>query len=381
MANLGIKIIGPAQSISCFGNFTREIAFTLLSMGENVQVVDTTYQHDFQVQLNADDLAKLNLLKSVANLPAPFVAIHINSPERITFVDNNAVANIAWTSSDILSLPLVSSMMLSNTLLKEIWIPSSQKMFFDSYDYLSKKTAVQNFGVNIDKFDPSLIESSRKSVSFRSDPDAFYFGFIGSLKYTTGFDLTLRAFFEEFSNEPKAKLVFKPFMGNLQPAQEKELISKIITDIKKDSKAELLYIPGSQSDDFMTVHHHAIDCLVSPARGKAWNNSVIKCMSAGIPTIVNAHAGNKSYTSKETNYVLSSSKNTNIMNLDWLMQNLLHQGGTWSEPNLDELKKAMRTAFNNRSDKEIPSKARARVEKLDWKNIAVEVLKNIRKFN
>lgn len=371
---IGIKIIGPAQNINCFGSFTREIAFALLSMGENVCLHDTTGQGDFPAKLSEEDNQKINVLKAV-NMSKPYIAIHINAPEKFNFVDTNANANIAWTALETLSLPLLSSIILSNPLFKEIWVPAGQKMIFDNVEALAKKTQAVQFGINTDKFNPNNIKNAKELVQFRSD-DNFYFGFIGSLKNTSGFDLVLKAFYEEFSNEPKAKLAFKVFMGTLQPQQEKEAISGVIRQFKKDSQAEVLYISGNQDDSFMTVQHHAIDCLVSPARGKVWNNSVIKCMAAGIPTIVNTHAGNKSYTGKETNYLLTSSKNTLITNLDWMFQNLIYQGSSWSEPNLEELKKTMRIAFNNRNDsKEMTDKARTRVEKLDWKNIAMEIVK------
>jgi len=380
MSTLGIKIIGPAMNINFYGNATREIALALSSLGENVALGDTTGQGDFTVKISDAETQAINQLKSV-NLQPPFVAIHINSPERINFVDNGAIANIAWTATDTLTVPLLSSLMMASPLLKEVWVPNAQKSAFIDSTYIPPaKLSTMQFGVNTEKFNPNKKESAKSTLGF-TDKDAFYFGFIGSLKYTSGFDLVLRAFFEEFKNDKNVKLVFKSFMGNLNGNQEKDLIYKVIKDYKKDSQAELLYLAGNQSDEFMTMLHHGIDCLVSPARSKAWNSSVIKCMAAGVPTIANTHAGNKSYTAKETNTLLTGSKNSKITNIDWLVQNLIHQGCEWSEPNFDELKKAMRNEYENRmKESAIVPTARKRVEKLDWKNIAMEVSKSIQKY-
>jgi glycosyltransferase involved in cell wall biosynthesis len=372
--NLSVKIIAPIFSINVFGEQARQIALALSEIGINVAIHDTTAQGDFGTRLSKSMTSKLNALKQ-AQITKPYVAIHIGSPERMAFSDNEAKANIAWTAVDANELPMLSAVLLENPNIKEVWLPSHwQKSIFDAHKGLEKKTSVVSWGVDY----KALSEYSEKFDSLRKEGD-FYFGFVGSMKAGTGADMLLAAFYDEFKNEPNVKLLMKCFMGNLDQEKEKEMMNKTLTQMKKDSKAQVIYIAGNQPDSVIQKTIKTADCMVFPSRAKAWNTNVLRSMALGVPVITNKHTGNKAYTN-DTNVIGLSSRNMVIRNPLWLSENPLYQSCSWFEPNYEELKRAMRAAYTNGANADQIKNAKNKAAKMDWENVAVDVVKNIKKF-
>lgn len=371
---LSVKIIGPIFSINLFGEQSRQIALALSEIGIDVGIHDTTTQADFQTKLSRDVVNKLNALKQ-SPVRKPYVSIHIGAPERISFIDNEATANVAWTAVDCNELPMLPAVLLENPMIKEIWLPSQwQKGIVDAHKTLDRKTSVVSWGIDFDR----LNNYKDKFSNLRNDGN-FYFGFVGSMKANTGIDVLLHAFYEEFKNEPNVKLLMKCFMGSLDQAKEKEVMKKTLEQIKKDSKAEVVYIAGNQPDHVQEKTINSCDCFVAPSRAKAWNTNVLRAMALGVPVITNKHTGNKAYTN-DANSTGISSRNTIIRHAMWLSENPLYQSCSWFEPSMDELKRAMRAAYEGKTDTSKVKHAKTKAEKMDWKNIAVEVVKNIKKF-
>jgi glycosyltransferase involved in cell wall biosynthesis len=378
--NLGIKIFGPAQSINAWGLYTREIALALYDIGINVNLVDTTQQGDFQTKTSIMERGKLALLLQNQNNPLDknYVAIQINSPEKISFTDNDAIANIAWTGVDVDDVPMISAMMLSNPAIKQVWVPGSwQKDVFDRIPAIKQKTKIVNFGVNNKKM-------STAKASMKLEKDTFYFSHVGSLKEQNATDAVLKAFYSEFKDDDNVKLILKLFHGNIDKKQEKELMEKFTNQFKNGSKAKVLYVSGIYPENSINEIIASSNCYISTARGKHWNNSVLKAMAANRPVIVNLLAGNRQYCSGENSFQVSSKK-IQINSMQWLMQNALYQGSSWFEPNPEELKKVMRNVYNLSKENpeelsKLAERGRNKALKLDWKNIAVEVLKNIKQY-
>lgn len=373
--HLGIRIIGPASTIGSFGLYSREIASAMYDAGLFVNLVDSTQPAEFKTNMGMDFADKLNYIR-LNQIPEPHVCININSPEKITQFDDKAKINIAWTGVDIDDLPVSYMLALANPKINEIWVPShDQATIFKKHKAIADRVKVVPFGVNF--------KSMQVDSKMVLPEECFYFGAVGSLKHTNGYDAALRAFYEEFSNDPDVKFVLKTFSGTLTPDQEKDMAKNYLTSLKKDSKAQALYVVGAHVQGFIDDVIRGLDCLVSPARGKHWNNSVLKAMAAGIPVIVNQHGGNKAYTTRE-NSVQVSSRRTPIMSLDWLNQNPTHNSCNWFEPNVTELRAAMRKIYEDyKKDKDLLKPmidaARNKAAKLDWDNVAMQVLANIRK--
>lgn len=372
---VGIRVIGPAHAVGAFGNYTKELAIAMYDAGLPVQLVDSTQSGDFRTNIGSAVTEKLEFIKR-NQIPNPSVCININAPEKTSQLDNNSVKNIVWTGIDIDDIPVATVLHLSNPRINEIWVPSNeQASIFKKYKTLADKVKVVSFGVNIKE-----MEEESKLILPR---ECFYFGAVGSLKQTNGMDVALKAFYEEFANEEDVKLVFKTYAGNIPSDQEKDIAMKHISQFKGQSKAQVLYVVGSHVSSFVNDVIRGVDCIISPARGKHWNNTVIKAMAAGVPVIVSQYGGNRAYTTKD-NSIQISNRRVPILSLEWLNQNPSHNSCNWFEPNIIELKQAMRKVYEDRKEKQLVTPlikaAKARVAKLDWGNVAMQVLSNIRKI-
>ncbi len=375
MKRLDVRIIGPAFDVSGLSSCVREFALALSESGIVVHLANITNISPFKVTLDQTTQKRLEVMMNTP-LSENYVAIHFVPSEFMRLRDDKAKANICWTGYETDKLPYVCALMMADPIVKEVWVPSSTQInVFAGAGVNKNKLKVVPWGVDTTLFQPG----NPKNTDLRED-DNFYFSFIGSLKPSSGFDVVLRAFYEEFKDEPKAKLLFKAFLGNIEAAKEGEMIRNIIGKYKGESKAEVVYVPGNMSVEDMRPLYHTGDCLVSVPRAKTWGTSVIRSMAAGVPAITNINTGNRAYTNHQ-NSILVGSSQRKITDIDFLIANPLQQEHSWWEPNLDEVKTAMRKAFSGGYDFEaIRANARREALKHDWKRITLEVIKNIKQY-
>ena len=374
--NLAVRIVGPAKALGLYGQITRKFALALSDAGIITSLGDATQPQDIQIEISKEENAKLAMLGQQQLPPKSYVSIHINSPERITFFDNNAISNIAWTAAEADILPLTHALILSHPGINEVWVPSQHhKTIFTKYGDIAKKISVVKWGT-----DSKLNGATTDFLDKMKEDDGFYFGFVGSFKKTTGFDILLRAFYDEFSNDPKVKLIVKTQMGNISPDQERDAARNILGQFKGESKAEVIYLNGRLADHVVDGIISGLDCLVAPYRSKAWGTSVLKAMAAGVPTIVNQHAGNKSFCTRDNSIQLSSRIGL-CTDLEWLMQNPVFQGSSWAHVDPMELRRAMRALYEKKTETEsIIKNGKRTAERHDWSNAVGDVILAIKKY-
>lgn len=375
MQRLDVRIIGPVLDLSGLGSNLREFALALSETGVVVQVVNVTNVSPFKAIIDEVTQKRLEVLAQT-QLSPNYVSIYMLPPEVMKLNDPQAKANICWTSYDTNKLPYLASLILNANNVTEVWVPTKTCAdIFAGSGVNPQKIKQVSWGVDSVNFQPG-----NPGIASLKEPDNFYFGYIGSLKASGGFDYVVKAFYEEFKNDEKVKLLFKAFVGNVEPDKERELIKSVISRFKGESKAEVVYVPGNMNLTDMKALYHTPDCFVSTPRAKAWGNSILRSMSAGVPVITNVNTGNRAYTNYQ-NAVLVGSSIKPIVDIDWLTQNQLQQEHSWWETNIDELKAAMRKVYTKEIDVE-PLKIAARREalKLDWKRVAMDVIKNIKRF-
>lgn len=374
MKRLDVRIIGPVFDISGISTCLREFALALTETGVVVHLVNITNISPFKTTLDPLVAKRIEVMMAT-NLSDNFVTIHFVPAEFMRLMDEKAKANICWTGYGTDKLPFVASLMMNDSRVKQVWVPTQAclNIFNSSVD--NKKTKIVPWGV-----DTTLFQPGNPISPDMKEEGNFYFSFVGSLKATSGFDVVLKAFYEEFRNDEKVKLIFKSFLGNTDATKEAEVIKGIVGKFKGDSKAEVIYVPGNISENDMRPLLHTGDCLISVPRAKIWNTSVIRSMASGVPVITNINTGNRAYTNHQNSILIGSSLKK-IVDIDYLVQNPLQQEHSWWEPNLDELKAAMRKVYEKGYDLDaIKTAARREALKHDWKRVALEVIKNIKQY-
>ncbi len=374
MSELGIKITGPFRDVTGISQVNRELALALYNNGINVNIVDLKDFSNFKIELNPEESQKLNIMEQI-KLNIPYVHLNMYPPTRyFNLRDTKAKANVFWHLYETDRIPYVWKLLLSQDWVNEVWVPSEfNKETFTKSNLPREFVKVVNFGVDTKKYNPN------NEKLFIKNKDNFYFSFISELKLSKGYDLLLRAFYEEFANEPKAKLLFK-----CSCVDDKEINQKIVNMIasyKNNSKAEVILMTGTQSEEYMRKLYATADCFVLPSRGEGWGLGLIQSMASGVPVITSNCSAQTTFCNKN-NSALIDAPTEKIRNIEWLLQMPIWDGHFWCEPNYLQLKMSMRFAFENRElIKAKGLEARKDVEAFDWNNIVVQVVQAIKKFN
>ena len=198
MKRLDVRIVGPVFDISGISSNVREFALALSETGIVVNLVNITNCSPFKATIDPTSQKRLDVMM---NTPVSdnYVTIHFVPAEFMRLFDDKAKANICWTGYETDKLPYVCALMMADTRVSEVWVPTTTCLnVFNGAGIPKDKTKVVSWGVDTTLFQPG----NPTNADLRED-GSFYFSFIGSLKPSSGYDVVLKAFYEEFKDEPK----------------------------------------------------------------------------------------------------------------------------------------------------------------------------------
>lgn len=371
---LDIRIISSFYDATGISQVARELAMALYNNGVNVHIQDLGDFSNFKIEVTPEEKQKLGIMQQVPTIN-PYVCLHMYPPSRyLNLEDKKAKANIFWHLYETDRIPYLWRTILNQDWINEVWVPTEfNKETFIKSKVDREKVSVVNFGVNTTKYNPN-----NETLINKNDGN-FYFSFVSELKVCKGYDLLLRAFYEEFVNEPSAKLLFKCSCMNDNNVIQN--IVKMINSYKLNSKAEVILIAGTHPEDYMRKLYNSAHCTVLPSRGEGWGLSVIQSMACGIPAITSNCSAMKTYCTS-SNTLLVDAPQEKIRNIDWLLHVPVQDSHEWFEPNYPQLRKQMRFAFENKDDLvRMGQKARTDVENLDWNQIVLQVVQATKKYN
>lgn len=374
MPEVAVKLIGPAYDVSGISQCVREIALALYDNGVEMNIVDMPNFCGVKPEIESDKVRKLQIMEQRKTLVNPYVALHFYPLDRAGMVDDKAVANVFFSMYETDRIPYYWKLLLNHKQVSEVWVPSEfNKESYSKAKVEREKIQVVNLGVDLNKYNPK----NERLAQF-NDKANFYFSYISELKLCKGFELLLKAFFEEFTNEPTAKLIFKCTSSNNQ--QDIERIANIIKSFKGNSKAEIQFLFGSQSEVFMKHLYASSDCFVLPSRGEGWGLGIIQSMASGVPVITTNCSAQTTYCNAN-NSMLIDANLEKIHDIGWLKEVPVQNEHWWYEPNYMQLRQKMRYAFDNRDAiKNKAAIARKDVENFSWDNTSLQIIKQLRKF-
>lgn len=374
MKPIDVKLFGPTYDVSGISQCVREIALALYDNGVNVGIVDMPDFSPVKTDVGPEAAQKLNIMQR-NKLFNPFVTIHFYPLDRFKGqLDKDAIANIFWSMYETDRIPYYWKLLLNKNEISEVWVPSE----FNKESYIKSKVdkdkiSVVNLGVNLDKYNPKNQHLPIK------EPNSFYFSYISELKWCKGYEVLLKAFYEEFRTEPKAKLLFKCSSTNDQN-HVKQLV-QLIGSYKNGSQAEVILLPNPQTEEWMTRLYKTADCFVLPSRGEGWGLGIIQSMASGVPVITTDCSAQKTFANSKNSLMIDAALEK-IGNIEWLMQVPVQNEHWWYEPNFPQLKKQMRYAFENKKKMtELGETARKDAEKFGWFNTAIQIVENLEKYS
>jgi glycosyltransferase involved in cell wall biosynthesis len=239
----------------------------------------------------------------------------------------------------------------------EIWVPSLQgKEIFEANGIVGSKIHVIH-----EPLDCSIYQHDHSPLPL--DNDGFRFASVFKWEPRKGYDILLKAYFQEFKKSEKVVLYIKTHLMYEDSPRDKYSLDMIMTNI--DKIAAELNIPkrelpdihvltGSLRSDHIVRLYKSVDAYVQPSRGEGWGLTIIQAMAMGLPTISTSWGGQTEYMNKNNSFAIPIDGYAHAYGPccfeSWQM---------WAEPSISETRKLMRHVFENREEaKEVGRQAR-----------------------
>lgn len=190
--------------------------------------------------------------------------------------------------------------------------------------------------------------------------DRFRFLFMNTFYERKGWDLLLRAFWQEFSADEPVELTIKSYRENdrLEPVEILVAVEAAKLGIDRSKKAPVVVIdelmPAQKIPSFMK----SFDAYVSPHRSEGFGMNPWHAMALEVPVICTNYGGNTDFTKSDTSWLVGVSGYSKPSAKEAAIFPHLADM-TWVEPDVEDLRRQMRLCFQNKQEAERRAKAGA----------------------
>lgn len=226
----------------------------------------------------------------------------------------------------------------------------------DKYQDLFDKIKIVPHGVDLNKFYPK-----------KKQDNTFRFlclkGF-RNLEDRGGAQYFIKAYLEEFTNKDNVEAFLK-----INPAYGIPDINTLFKELIPNRqnmppvKLNVDLVPYDKLVEFYT----SSDVFVAPSRSDAFNIPGIEAMACGLPVITTNFGGQNEYCNEKNSWIIGGE----LTNVTWELQ---YEGIKWLTPDIKELRKAMREAYENRDlTKQKGERALLTAKEFTWDNTGLKI--------
>lgn len=248
--------------------------------------------------------------------------------------------------------------------MAEVWVPSefAVSQFVESGIDKSRIIVVPE-AVDTTLFDPAVhepmdLKKSRKGKG-KKDPGAdatnkeTVFRFLSVFKWEKrkGWDVLLKAYFQEFSADDNVELILKTSRFHDNTNFEERIRQVVASGSVKEPLAKYSVIASDLPLSKLPTLYRSVDAFVLPSRGEGWGRPHVEAMAMALPVIATNWSGSTAFLSEHCSLPLK---------IDGLSEvDEGPKGHKWAEPSLTHLQYLMRWVTENPSEaKEIGRRAR-----------------------
>eukprot|EP00656_Telonema_subtile_P027922 TRINITY_DN3012_c0_g1_i5.p1 TRINITY_DN3012_c0_g1~~TRINITY_DN3012_c0_g1_i5.p1 ORF type:complete len:419 (-),score=68.44 TRINITY_DN3012_c0_g1_i5:434-1690(-) len=238
--------------------------------------------------------------------------------------------------------------------MDEVWVPSAWAVHTFAAGGVAREKLVRiPEPVDTSFFDPAKVGSPltlewNARVSQEDVPRQYHrasYAFLSIFKWEArkGWDVLLRAYFEEFSIEDDVSLHILTH-GYHATKSESEAVAEFVQhnayDPAKLPRVQLItdHVPGKD----LPRLYAACDAFVLPSRGEGWGRPHVEAMSMGLPLISTNWSGPTEFMTVNNSFPLEIEKN-----LVPLPADSAFAGHLWAQPSVTHLRQLMRKLVNN----------------------------------
>eukprot|EP00949_MAST-11_sp_MAST-11-sp1_P000496 g496.t1 len=212
--------------------------------------------------------------------------------------------------------------------LDELWAPT------DLHATRLREAGVQNVRVMPQAIDTELFSRLAGRESPHFDKSLFSFFSVFKMEHRNGFDILLKAFWEEFEPSDPVELVLRTWKPSWERTMlpPRDAIRRIAReDFRSHPKhlARVRIIEPTLSREQLRDCYFSSNAFVLPTRGEGWCRPAIEALAMELPTIVSNVSGPRSYLMEED-----------------LIIPVRHENTDMPEPDRRSLRAAMRRIFS-----------------------------------
>lgn len=199
---------------------------------------------------------------------------------------------------------------------------------------------------------PYFLDSSawhQSVLPSRPDNGRFRFLYMNTIYERKGWDLLLRAWWEEFSADDGVELVVKSYRENDRSDPLDIMIATAAArlGVNMRKRAPVIAIDEVMSSIEMPSFMKGFDAYVSPHRSEGFGLNIWHAMALGVPVICTDYGGNTDFCKEDTSWPVKISKMVRPSEKE---RNIFGQYNNivWAEPDIFHLRRQMRDCMSNR---------------------------------
>ncbi|WRZ90007.1 glycosyltransferase family 4 protein [Streptomyces sp. NBC_01007] len=255
----------------------------------------------------------------------------------------------------------------------EIWVPSAHNVeTFADAGVSRSKLRILHEPLDIEVFSQSVAQR-------RVDVEEFVFLSVFTWQLRKGWDVLLRAYFEEFDATDHVLLTLRcaPFaFGN----EGRNSILSCIRDLRAKfggtDPPPVRLVETHLKESELADLYAASDCFVLPSRGEGWARPLMEAMAIGVPVIATGWGGHTEFATAANARLVSYELVPVSSAAEYEYK--LFAGHRWAEPSISHLKHEMRAASRAGKGKRNYVSAVSVREKFDCARIARKAIDFLR---
>jgi hypothetical protein len=280
---------------------------------------------------------------------------------------NSGKYKIGFTTTEVDGIPPAWVKILNQ--MDEVW--TTADFCVDVFKKCGVKVPIFNMGEGID---PGYFHPEIYPMEYQPEGE---FRFVSCFAWgkRKGNDVLFKAYQEEFKKDEPVRLVC-----NCLPSYAGHDIFAEIKGMKlRDDSAPITVIDKGLEDYEVPQFYLSGDCFVLPTRGEGFGLPLLEALACGLPVITTGITGQVDYLKKNgkprPGVHLISAKPARFDGND----SVYYYGFNWTDPNKDELKKAMRFVYENwQKEREKAEKGSAEVRRdFSWDKAADRVIRRL----
>lgn len=339
----GIIWVGPVFDPGGYGSVSRNCLFGFRKINFPARVVH--FGPDHRGELPPHQVELLSEMTGTDVGRNPVGIIHLPPDYYPKFKFRGVARRIGYTIFETDRIP-AEWVPLCNKM-DEIWVPSEFNLqTFSASGVDRRKLRVLPYGIDTGFYGPAQdaldIEGRR----------GFSFLYVFAFDWRKGFDLLLDAYYSEFRDTDDVSLVLKVFRPDYFPGGKdiKTLILDSSTRSHADKKGlpHVVVIDERYSLEDMRKLYNACDVYISTDRANGWGMPCMEAMAMGKAAATIDWSGSTEFMKGHNSLLMEPTGRLQPVDGRLAEARPIYTGHKWAEVTMDEVRRVMRFAYENR---------------------------------